>query len=104
MSSRPGDHYRRQRRLPLRSGRSSLEATPLKRLELERLIAANNSRRQVKSWPGAMSCARATCDTVQFGRADSATIRSFASRLQRRRRSTDVITSTVAIVPCLLSQ
>jgi hypothetical protein len=36
------------------------------------IAAANNSRRQVKSWPGA----RATCDTVQSGRANSATIRS----------------------------
>ncbi len=39
-----------------------------------------------------MPCARATCEAVRSGRADSATIRSFSSRLQRRRRSTDVIT------------
>jgi len=39
-----------------------------------------------------------------LGRDDSATIRSFSSRLQRRRRSTDVITSTAVIALCLLSQ
>jgi len=47
---------------------------------------------------------RATCDAVLPGRDDSATIRSFSSRLQRRRRSTDVITSTAVIALCLLSQ
>jgi hypothetical protein len=36
-----------------------------------------------------MPCSRATCDAVLPGRDDSATIRSFSSRLQRRRRSTD---------------
>jgi hypothetical protein len=59
---------------------------------------ASNWRRQVKSWPGAMPCARATCETVDSGRADSATIRSLSSRLHRRRRSTDVITLSALIV------
>jgi hypothetical protein len=68
------------------------------------IAGANSCRRQVKSWPGAIPCVRATCDAVRSGRADSATIRSFSSRLQRRHRSTDVITSTVVIVLCLLSQ
>ena len=45
-----------------------------------------------------------TGDVVRPGCADSATIRSFSSRLQRRRRSTDVITSTGRIVLYLLSQ
>jgi hypothetical protein len=45
-----------------------------------------------RRWPPA----RATCDVVRRGCADSATIRSFSSRLQRRRRSTDMIV-TIAI-------
>ena len=48
-----------------------------------------------------MRSARNLGDAVRPGRADSATIRSFSSRLQCRRSSTEV---TAAIVLCLWRQ
>src|ERR1043165_6862489 len=59
------------------------------------------SRRQVKSWFGATPCCRATSDTDIPGAKVSCTIRAFSSADQRRRRCTDVITSTRSIFPVI---
>src|ERR1044071_6992239 len=59
------------------------------------------SRRQVKSWFGATPCCRATSDTDIPGAKVSCTIRAFSSADQRRRRCTDVMTSTRSIFPVI---
>ena len=57
-----------------------------------------NSRRQRNNWLVSMPAARATSDATAPGSIADATIRSFSARDQRRRRSTDVITSTSVFV------
>ena len=58
-------------------------------------------RRQFHSSPRLTSCRRATSAKHAPGTSSSATMRSFSSSRQRRRRSTPVMISTVAPVPVL---
>ena len=57
-----------------------------------------SSCRQRYSWLAWMPASRATVDATAPGSIAAATIRSFSVRDQRRRRSTDVITSTSVFV------
>ena len=57
-----------------------------------------SSRRQRNSWLVSMPAARATSDATAPGSIAAATIRSFSALDHRRRRSTDVITSTCDFV------
>lgn len=67
------------------------------------IAAASIWRRQVNSCAGRIPCARATCETVRPGFANSATSCCFSSAVQRHRRSTGAITSARAIVLCIRS-
>jgi hypothetical protein len=58
----------------------------------------HNCRRQRNSWLVWMPAWRATSEATAPGSSAAATIRSFAARDHRRRRCTDVITSTRDIV------
>src|ERR1041385_7180954 len=58
----------------------------------------HNWRRHRKNWLVAIPAARATSDATAPGSIAAATKRSFSARDQRRRRSTDVITSTCVLV------
>src|SRR5258706_7581363 len=51
-------------------------------------------RRHLYNWLGWSPASRASADTTAFGLSEAATRRSFSAELHRRRRSTDVITST----------
>src|SRR5215469_11433763 len=51
-------------------------------------------RRHLYNWLGCSPASRASADTTAPGSSDAATSRSFSAELHRRRRSTDVITST----------
>jgi hypothetical protein len=53
-----------------------------------------NCRRQPYSWPGCIPASRATADTLAPGSSDADTNCCFSAELQRRRRSTEVMTST----------
>jgi hypothetical protein len=55
---------------------------------------SHKSRRQRYNWLVWIPAARATSDAIAPRSSDAATIRSFSETGQRRRRSTDVITST----------
>jgi hypothetical protein len=55
-----------------------------------------SSRRQRNNWLVSIPAARATSDATAPGSMAAATIRSFSALDQRRRRSTDVITSTLS--------
>ena len=57
-----------------------------------------SSRHQRNNWLVSMPAARATSDATAPGSIAAATIRSFSVLDQRRRRSTDVITSTCVFV------
>src|SRR5215472_723576 len=50
-------------------------------------------RRHPYSWLAWIPASRATLETLALGSSEAATSRSFSAALQRRRRSTDVITS-----------
>jgi hypothetical protein len=54
--------------------------------------------RQRNSWLACIPASRATSEATAPGSSAAATIRSFSARDHRRRRSTDVITSTCALV------
>src|SRR5260370_27285 len=51
-------------------------------------------RRHLYNWLGWTPASRASADTTAHGSSDAATNCSFSAELHRRRRSTDVITST----------
>jgi hypothetical protein len=53
----------------------------------------SSCRRHPYSWLGWIPASRATTETLALGSSDADTSRSFSAALQRRRRSTDVITS-----------
>jgi hypothetical protein len=55
-------------------------------------------RRQPYSWLGCIPACRAIADTLAPGSSDAATSCSFSAELHRRRRSTEVITSTRPLV------
>ena len=58
----------------------------------------HSSCRQRYSWLAWIPASRATADATAPGSIAAATIRSFSAHDQRRRRSTDVITSTCVFV------
>lgn len=58
----------------------------------------HSSCRQRYSWLAWIPASRATADATAPGSIDAATIHPFSARDQRRRRSTDVITSTCVFV------
>src|SRR5437660_5595731 len=58
----------------------------------------HSSCRHRYSWLAWIPASRATADAIAPGSSAAATIRSFSARDQRRRRSTDVITSTCVFV------
>jgi hypothetical protein len=53
----------------------------------------SSCRRHPYSWLAWIPASRATPETLALGSSEAATSRSFSAALQRRRRSTDVITS-----------
>src|ERR1700687_6238889 len=59
---------------------------------------SQSCRRPRNTWLAAIPAARAPAEATAPGSIAAATIRSFSARDHRRRRSTDVITSTCALV------
>jgi hypothetical protein len=61
-------------------------------------VGPHSCCRHLNSWLAWIPAARATSDATAPGAIAAATIRSFSARDHRRRRCTDVITSTCVLV------
>ena len=58
----------------------------------------SSCRRHPYSWLARIPASRATPETLALGSSEAATSRSFSALLQRRRRSTEVMTSTAGLL------